>query len=84
MTIITRANCPYQQPRYEYEQPIAKGKVRHYKTNYKTMIHGLRLRLDREPTAAECYRYLLEVNCISNLNLIWLTMGLLVLARYIT
>lgn len=32
------------------------------KTNYKTMIHGLRLRLDREPTAAECYKYLLGVN----------------------
>jgi hypothetical protein len=62
MTIITRANCPYQQPRYEHEQPIAKGKVRHYKTNYKTMIHGLRLRLDREPTDSEIYAYLLEVN----------------------
>ncbi len=32
------------------------------KTNYKTMIHGLRLRLDREPTDSEIYAYLLEVN----------------------
>jgi hypothetical protein len=62
MTIITRQDCPPIKPRYEYEQPIAKGKVRHYKTTYRIMIHGLRLRLDREPTAAECYRYLLEVN----------------------
>ena len=62
MTIITRQDCPPIKPRYEYEQPIAKGKVRHYKTNYKTMMHGLRLRLDREPTDSEIYAYLLEVN----------------------
>ena len=59
---LTRANCPYQQQRYEHEQPIAKGKVRHYKTTYRIMIHGLRLRLDREPTDSEIYAFLCEVN----------------------
>lgn len=68
MTIITRANCPYQQQRYEYEQPIATGKVRHYKTTYKVMIHGLRLRLDREPTNSEIYAFLLTLNGGTNEN----------------
>ena len=61
MVVITRQDCPNIKQRYD-EQPIAKGKVRHYKTTYKVMIHGLRLRLNREPTDSEIYKYLLEVN----------------------
>ena len=60
MTIITRQDCPPIRQRYEEPQPIAKGKVR--QTTYKGMLHGLRLKLKREPTDSEIYRYLLEVN----------------------
>lgn len=59
MTIITRQDCPTIKPRYEEPQPIATGKIR--QTTYKGMLHGLRLKLDREPTDADCYAYLLEV-----------------------
>ena len=62
MVVITRQDCPYQPQRYDEPQPIATRKIRHYKTNYKAMLHGLRLRLDREPTDSEIYAYLLEVN----------------------
>ena len=62
MVVITRQDCSPIKPRYEYEQPIAKGKIRHYKTTYRIMMHGLRLKLDREPTDSEIYAYLLEVN----------------------
>lgn len=61
MTIITRQDCPPIKPRYDEPQPIAKGKVRHYKTTYRIMIHGLRLRLDREPKDSEIYAFLCEV-----------------------
>ena len=60
MVVITRQDCPTIKQRYDEPQLMAKGKIR--QTTYKGMLHGLRLRLDREPTDSEIYAYLLEVN----------------------